>query len=384
MNFKSKSVFYVNYSPYENAGYILDFFKNNFIFVYLFSIGFHDLGEKRSKNVLTVYKDGRILEEINYFHLKIPKKLEYMFVPIRSILNLCQIFLISKYIHNKYGKIDKYFSVNAFTAWIGLILRRFGHVKRTIFWVWDYYPLVHRNLLILLMRFIYWRFDRVAMFSDKVLFLNERLVSIYKKNNILKNNFKYSIVPIGTKVVYKSLMEKFNTLNLVFIGVLKKSQGLDFVLNSYREIIKKNKNVTLMVVGGGPDSEYFVKKAERIDKSILFLGMLDEVTLDEIIYKSDIGIATYVPSKSNVSYFGDPSKVKRYLGEGLPIITTDVFEFSDEIKTGKAGFVIKYGDKIELMYAIRKILLNYSFYSRNASKLAKKYKYTKIYNELLR
>jgi len=56
------SIVYVNYSPYENSGKILDYILENFQYVYLFSIGFHNLVNKRSYNNLTVYKDGKYIE----------------------------------------------------------------------------------------------------------------------------------------------------------------------------------------------------------------------------------------------------------------------------------------------------------------------------------
>src|SRR5688572_21508356 len=129
MKYKNKSVFYVNYSPYENAGHILEFLTKEFKYVFLFSIGFHDLGITRSSNMLIVYKDGRKLVEKPYFHLKIPKKVEYLFVPFRSLINLFQILSLGTYLHKKYGKIDIFFSVNAFTAWAGLVLKKFKHIK---------------------------------------------------------------------------------------------------------------------------------------------------------------------------------------------------------------------------------------------------------------
>lgn len=382
MKLKFKSILYVNYSPYENAGYILDYLLKNFKVVYLFSIGFHDLGENRGKNRLIIYKNGKKIFEKKYFHLRISKKLEYLFVPIRSTLNLFQIILVASYIYKKYGKIEKYLSVNAFTAWTGLVLRGFGFLDRTIFWVWDYYPLVHKNVLILLMRWIYWQFDRISMYSDKVVFLNQKLASIYIKKNILSTKSNYSIVPIGTKTIKRVRKIELKNIRLVFLGVLKKSQGLDFILDTLKKI--KNKKIKLDVIGGGPDSEYFMTKASNNNLNVKFYGNISDQAVDSIIKRSHIGIATYIPDKSNVSYFGDPSKVKRYLGFGLPVITTDVFDFSKNIDKHKAGFIVKYNDFNRLRLSLRKIMSRYVFYSNNSLDLAKNFKYNIIYKEMFK
>lgn len=385
MKYRNKSIFYVNYSPYENAGYILDYLRDNFEYVYLFSVGFHDLGEKRSKNILKIYKKRKPIEIKSYFHIRISRKLEFLFVPVRSILNLIQIFSVARYIFKKYGKVDKYLSVNAFTAWAGLILRGRGFVSRTIFWVWDYYPLNHKNYLVLLMRWIYWHFDRIAMFSDRVVFLNSRLAKIHKKSKIFSRKLKYSIVPIGTKPVLNKRKRKVkDDISLVFLGVLKQSQGLDFILDVYPEIVKKFSSVNLNIIGGGPDKDYFVNKAARIDKKIKFFGNISDQEVDKIISKSTVGLATYVPDKSNVSYYGDPSKVKRYISFGLPVITTDVFEFSKEIANNHTGVVVKYGDIQGLVKSLKEVISKYDYFSRNSYKLSGAFEYNTIYKEMIK
>ena len=60
---QSKSIIYVNYSPYENSGKILDFLVENFEKVFLFSLGFHQLGKKKQYNRLLIYINGKLREQ---------------------------------------------------------------------------------------------------------------------------------------------------------------------------------------------------------------------------------------------------------------------------------------------------------------------------------
>lgn len=381
-----KKIFYVNYSPYENSGHILEFLVKNFEYVFLFSIGFHDLGEKRSSNRLVVYKNGRKLSQKPHFHLKTPKSMEYLFVPFRSVINLLQIFKLGVLLRKKYGKIDIFFSVNAFVAWAGLVLSGFDFIDKTVFWVWDYYPLVHKNPIVLFMRWLYWHFDRVAMYSNKVVFLNQKLADLNLKSKIISKKIEFTIVPIGTKSqkVRRKGLSKDLEFNICFLGVIKKSQGLDFVLEAHEALIKMFPNIRLHIIGGGPDFEYYKNKLVNTGHKIKFYGMLSDSAVDRIMSISKIGLATYVPDKSNVSYFGDPSKVKKYLSFGIPVITTGVFDFSKMIDQYKAGFVIKYGDIEGLIRSIIKINLNYNKYSDRALKLSRKYQYTKIYKQMFK
>ncbi len=383
MKYKNKSIFYVNYSPYENSGHILQFLISNFKYVFLFSIGFHDLGTKRGSNTLVVYKNGIEISRKPYFHMNIGKNMEYLFVPFRSLVNLFQIFSIGNGLHKRYGKVDIFFSANAFTAWAGLILKNFKFVESTVFWVWDYYPLKSQNYLILTMRWLYWQFDRVAMFSDKVIFLNSKLASLHGKSKIFGKSFKYSIVPIGTENKRSNAVRvESGEVSIAFLGVLKKSQGLDFIFDSEDVLTRNFQNIKIEIIGGGPDLEYFLDRSNKSKLNIKFHGMLEDSGVDKILFKSTIGLATYMPDKSNVSYFGDPSKVKKYLSFGLPVITTDVFEFSKEIEKNNAGFVIKYGDEKSLVKSIRKIISKYRYYSNKSYELSKKYSYKHIYSNI--
>lgn len=383
---KKKKIFYVNYSPYENSGHILEFLAKNFEYVFLFSIGFHDLGEKRSSNRLVVYKNGRRLFQKLHFHLKTPKNLEYMFVPFRSLINLFQIFLLGRSLRKKYGKIDVFFSVNAFVAWAGLVLKGFGLIDKTVFWVWDYYPLIHKNPIVLAMRWLYWHFDRVAMYSSKVIFLNQRLAGLNMRSKIIGKGVEFSVVPIGTNTLKRrKRYSNVNTsLDICFLGVLKKSQGLDFILEAEIDLIKRIPNIMLHIIGGGPDLEYYKNKFKNSKLKYKFYGKLSDPAVDRVMVKSAVGLATYVPDRSNVSYFGDPSKVKKYLSLGVPVVTTDVFDFSKMISHHKAGFVVKYGDVSSFVNAIKKINLNYKKYSDRALKLSKEYEYTKIYKQMFK
>jgi len=58
-----KSVIYVNYSPYENSGKILDYLLENFDYVFLFSLGFYNLKNKKRYNTLFIYKKKKLLKK---------------------------------------------------------------------------------------------------------------------------------------------------------------------------------------------------------------------------------------------------------------------------------------------------------------------------------
>lgn len=379
---KFRSIIYVNYSPYENSGKILDFLLENFEYVFLFSLGFYNITKKKKLNKLFIYHRGKLKKEYSMIQLPVPQQLVFFLLPLRSFITFIQVLLYSFKLKEDYGKVGIYFTVNGFTAWIGNISKIIGLVDKTVFWVWDYYPPTHNDKIIMLMRRIYLYFDSVSLRSDKVAFINNRILNLREKSGILPKDKNFLIVPIGTDDFNNLKKKVADFVTIGFIGVLKKSQGLDEVFNNAQSIIEKFPKTQFEVVGSGPDEEYFKQKALHSPLKTTFHGYLEGESFNSVLEKCTIGIATYLPDPSNVSHFGDPGKVKRYLSLGLPVVITDIFEFSKEIEACKAGVIIKYGKSKEFADAIKKIMSNYKQYQRNALKLAKKFYYKKIYPDM--
>lgn len=384
MQRQSKTVIYVNYSPYENSGKILDYLLENYTSVFLFSIGFYKLDNKKTYNTLSIYKNGKLTYECSMYYLSIPQQFVFLLLPLRSFINFLQICIFSFWLKNKFGKIDIYFSVNAFTAWVGNILKNISLVKKTVFWVWDYYPPIHQSRIITLIRYIYWQFDKIGIHSDRIAFVSRKLFQLRKDMGITPDNLNYLVIPIGADKFSNIPKRKVNPVTLGFIGVLKKSQGLDVIFDNGQKLASFFPNIKFEVIGSGPDEKYFKLRASKSPVKTKFYGYLEGESFNDVLRKCTIGIATYIPDPSNVSYYGDPGKVKRYLSLGIPVITTDVSEFSKELVRNHAGVVIDINKPEEIINAIKVISANYKYYSKNAMNLSNHYYYKKIYPEMFR
>ena len=267
---------------------------------------------------------------------------------------------------------------------IGKILKSVGIVDKTIFWVWDYYPPIHENKLVMLMRYVYWQFDKISSHSDVVAFVNNRLLKLRKEIGIYEESAQFPIVPIGTDNLTPVKKKPLKPLVFGFIGVLKKTQGVEIIFKNSDKLLKEFGNINYEIIGSGPDESLFKKMAKKSKISARFYGFLDGESFNEVLGKTLIGIATYTPEPGNVSQYGDPGKIKRYLSLGIPVITTDLVEISEEINRSKAGVVIAYNNEQDLIEGVKKIQNNYSTYSRNAYNLSRKYYYKKIYPEMFK
>jgi len=378
------TIIYVNYSPYENSGKILDYLLENFENVCLFSIGFYNLENKKNYNNLSIYKNGILVKTYSLFQIPSSSHLVYLLIPVRSVITFIEIFVYSYWLSRKYKKIDAYFTANAFTAWVGMLLKKAGIVKKTVFWVWDYYPPIHENKSVMLMRYVYWQFDKVSSHSDVVAFVNKRLLNLRKDMGIYKNNVKYPIVPIGADRIVLSKSREIKNRKPVFgfIGVLKKTQGVDIVFDNATRLVKEFGSVKYEIVGSGPDEIYFKKRARKSKIKTKFYGYLEGDSFNDVLMECAIGIATYTSDAGNVSQYGDPGKIKRYLSLGIPIITTDVIEFAEEIERSGAGVVVDYHNSEAFIEAVKKIMKKHKVYSKNAYRLSQKFYYRKIYPKM--
>lgn len=380
---KDKRIVYVNYSPYENQGNILDFLLEEYTYVFLFSIGHHNLGKNQITNKITVYENKKIKKEIHFYYLSVSSKLVFIAIPFRSLLNLFQIMWQCQKLKKQYAILDVYFTVNGFTAWVGLVLRRFGLVDRTIYWVCDYYPIINKDKFIQALRWLYWQFDKRTIQSDFLAFHNKRIVNVWKKNNVLPQNYKATLIPIATAKTVNAFENKnYKKIRLCFLGVLKKSMGLDYILNSADLLSQSFPGLVIEIIGPGPDGDYFKKIAKKSGITCNFHGYLNEKEVEKVITHSTIGIAPYMPDPSNVSYYADSAKMKKYISFGLPIIATKVHEFSEEVEKFKAGIMVTYGDSQQLVDAISEINTNYRSMGKNARKLNELYFYKNIYPKM--
>ncbi len=374
-----RSIIYLNFAPYENAGRILDFLVAEFSLVVLFSFNFHKLNDKRS-NYIQIYQNGKTTEKIKLFELPTPEALLFITLPLITLLIAFQTFKYILGFKRRFGRFDSYLSVNAFTSWIGTLLRAFKIVGETIFWVWDYYPPGYPDWRIRLARWGYWQFDKLSTkTSSKTIFLNKRLMSLRQKIGVLPKEKSYRVVPIGTN---PGKITKGSKKIIGHMGVLKQSQGLDFIFDNLDLLIKKIPDLQVEVIGSGPDEPHFRERAKKYT-NIKFYGFVkEEDAVDELMRQWSIGIATYVPDKSNPAYWTDPSKIKAYISQGVPVLTTDIAPFAKEVSKAGAGMIVEYGKSDQLVAAIDTMIKKSAQYKTQAFGLAQRYNYRQLYREL--
>lgn len=377
-----RSIIYVNFAQYDNVGRILDFLKKRFPTVIQFSYDHLRLKRGGPSTFLKVYENGVLVKEAKLLRLRAPEILRFPSLPLLALLMITQTLWHTLLLKRKYKKFDYFITLDAFSAWTGNFLRKLGLVKKTIFWVGDYFPLDYPEWRIKLLRRAYWQFDKSSMQgTDRLLLTNRKLFKLYSKMGILQKSKNYLIVPIGTKPEpYLPIRE--NCI-IGFLGMIKNSQGLELIFDVLPKILKQINGARIEIVGSGPQETYFRRKAKKFGNKVTFYGFIkDQEEIHSIVKKWSIGLAPYQPIKSNESYWGDPSKIKVYLSVGVPVITTDVSYIASEIKKYSAGVIIDYYNHNEFLSAIKTIKKRSPYFQKNAFALAQKYNYNRIYSKI--
>ncbi len=153
-----------------------------------------------------------------------------------------------------------------------------------------------------------------------------------------------------------NILNRFN-LNkkkfLLFLGRINEKKGIEILLESFVNIIKKQKEVLLVLAGSGSkeyekDIKKLVKKL-KLENNVIFTGLVTEDEKLEILKAATLFVLT---SHSDVH----PIAVQDALTMSLPVIITEACDYP-EVKEYDAGLIVNE-DKDEISNAILNTINN--------------------------
>ena len=181
---------------------------------------------------------------------------------------------------------------------------------------------------------------------------------------------------------------EINRFKLVFMGHLVKGKGVDLIVNAMPELIKKYPNISLTIIGTGPEEENLKNLIRKLNigNKVVFTGFMKEhKDLEKIITSCGIAIAPYLPDPNSYTFFSDVGKAKVYLACGLPVLITDVPEIAKDIQDEKVGLIFDY-NKESLIEKIRILLESekeYFNYRHSAIKMAEKLDWDYVFDDVI-
>ena len=330
----------------------------------------------------TSYKKGIVGEEVSVRRAS--------FGVIDYLIDALQV---AWWVYKQKSKFSLFIGINPINCIIGLFFRKIVKTKKVIFYAIDFTPKRFENSLL---NYLYHKLEiYCVVHSDEVWNVSPRIAEGREQFLQIPNDPTHQIVvPMGiwNKNIKKRDFKDIKKHQLLFVGHLLEKQGVQLVLDAIPDIIRRIPDFKFIVVGGGEYLNILRKKAIdlHIEKHVKFLGWIkDRPTLDSMMSESACAIAIYKPEKEklyNFTYYSDPTKLKDYLGAGLPIILTDVSYNALKIQEEKCGIIVDYETK-SIAEAIQKLMGDEKLlkeYRKNALMYAEEFDWEKILEKALR
>ncbi len=150
--------------------------------------------------------------------------------------------------------------------------------------------------------------------------------------------------------------------DVIFIGRLDRyHKRVDLLLNAVAEIKQQRSNVSLAIVGDGPDYKR-LKQLSRfldIEANVFFLGHRSDIP--RLLNESRIFAMTS-------SWEGLPSSIVEAVVCGLPVITSNVGDVADIVEDSSNGLLIESDHPEDYAKAIIRVLNDRMFYESMSHK----------------
>ncbi|MDA3855181.1 MAG: glycosyltransferase [Candidatus Woesearchaeota archaeon] len=302
---------------------------------------------------------------------------KYKSNPITKMIYFSIIFplLIKRFLkQNKYDLII----ANAEDANLILSLTRLYSTKKFKLW------LVVRNNYLSLYKGIYSKIS-IALHkkSDKVIAVSEAMEKDLKNLNIHNLDFIYNPLDfdeikekLREKITNESEIKLFKENKVIYLNArLSKQKNYFFILDIFKELIKNNEKLKLVIFGAGPEEQKiknYVKQLE-IKEDVVFMGIRNNVF--KYLTKSHLAV---LPS----NHEGFPRVLLENIACGIPTIANDCkygpceilnetsyLKFKDnKFEKAKYGLLVPFNNKKEYVNAIQYLLDNKKEYNKYKEK----------------
>lgn len=315
----------------------------------------------KTHNILRIYNKGVLEQDIT-----IPSHAHFLLYYLLWFFNYWRI------VFTHFPKKEKTIVLSGHPiSFFGMKIQQLFRNITFVYWVGDYFPGKSMGITI---------YEKIKKYyHDKLkyaCYLSDGINNVM--NGKVCNTQNKKTVMWGVKPPRRTKKQS-KTCHILFIGVIKPSQGLEHVFS----FLTKHPEYHLHIVGVCEGSLYKsyrrIIKKKNIQKQVTFPNKFyDDTKIARIASTCDVGIALYDSDKSNPTFYTDPGKIKAYIEYGLPVVMTDVSGIAPFIKKYSCGEIVTRDEK-SLSNAFRAIHRNYSKYQHGLRKFAKHFEFSTYY-----
>lgn len=195
-----------------------------------------------------------------------------------------------------------------------------------------------------------------AIDKQKLVYMPHKLTDTYKE----RNNQELEEI---RKKYHISATERI----ILYAGRLSSDKGTDALIASFKLLLKQHENIRLLIIGGG-DYEYFLKKANPSWNKIMFTGHLSKEQLEEFYAISTLGV---IPSlHEELGYVAIEMLMHK-----LPFICSDARGLREVSANGTYAIMIKDWSQSNHCQLLKENIEKYLFDNKVLKQLSEKGRY---------
>jgi len=191
------------------------------------------------------------------------------------------------------------------------------------------------------------------------IFKNVDLIFPISKNLGYKLANEYNLHEEKIFPVYECASELFMASNIpydlsnmgkiIYVGSMDKARKIEFLLLCFKEVLRKEENIRLILLGWSKDKKDIVElkqfaKKLRIEEKIDFIDKVPYKEVPKIISKAHIGLSPIPPE----DYFilSTPTKTIEYLSLGIPVVANkEIIDQKEIIEKSEGGLLVEYNEE---------------------------------------
>ncbi|MBL7056631.1 glycosyltransferase family 4 protein [Candidatus Woesearchaeota archaeon] len=276
---------------------------------------------------------------------------------------------------------------------IGAILKKLFDVSLLV--------TVHGSDLFPLKNAIFLNMQRFVAKNSDIITVNSDATRKELEKRFPEYSSKIKTIPMGVDIgKFKNKItknpEKYSKNKIIlFVGRLSDQKGLQYLIDSMKDITRYDSQVKLLIIGTGPYEKHLRNKVRRnnLMNEIEFLGSLAPNEVSKYHNFADVFVLPSLSNKTGTEALG--LSLLEAMSSGCAVIGTDVGGLSYIIKNGQNGLLVRQKDPHDLSHAIISVIKNKKksiMMGKNASEFVRKNyswesvskKFIEVYEELLK
>jgi colanic acid/amylovoran biosynthesis glycosyltransferase len=151
--------------------------------------------------------------------------------------------------------------------------------------------------------------------------------------------------------LFKQVSHQGMGKNLLYVGRLAVVKGLPILLESLVVLKRSHPDITLTVVGDGPDRAQLEQQTAQmgLTANVNFVGYQSQAEVREHMQQTDVFVMSSFAE-------GVPVVLMEAMAAGVPVVATQIAGVGELVEDGISGFLVPPGDPVLLGDRIEKLL----------------------------